>query len=322
MKLSNVKGVSLPIALWLGTNEYNLVPRPNVISVTSLLRSPKSVILGARVEAEEGVITDVMSMFASRLGTALHSSIENAWIDDKNRNEVLKQLGVPKRVRERIVVNKENPTEDEIGVWLELRTERQVGNWILSGEADMILDGAVHDFKSTGLYQYETGCNDKKYMQQMSLYRWLNPKKITKDVGYIEFLIKDWSALQASIKYSYPQTPVIQKGFKLMSLGEAEKFIFDRVIILDKYKDSPQDDLPDCTPDELWMNPPKFQYFVNASSKKATKNFDDEIEAKNHMLFKGKGVVKKKLSKAVACNYCSAFSQCKQRMQLQQDGLL
>ena len=310
------------MAVWLGSNDYDLEPKEKLISATSLLKSTRQNILSKRIEASGNAQVDVMDLFASRWGTALHEAVEKAWVNDSGRISVLRQLGIPQKVCDRVKVNPGTLEQGEIGMWLELRTERELEGWTVSGCADIILDGAVHDIKSTSVNMMDSGKKDQDYILQLSIYKWLNPDKVTKDIGYIEFILRDWSPLQASINPSYPQTPIIQKELQLLPNNQIEEYIRTRIIELEKHADTDEELLPECNDKELWMNTPKWQYFGSVGAKKASKNFNTHQEALSYQLQKGKGFVKEKKSKAAACRYCAASPSCTQRVQLEQAGLL
>ena len=97
--------------------------------------------------------------------------MEKAWVH--NYKDALEALGTPKRVREAIRINPEVEEEGTIPVYLELRKERKLGNWIISGCADVIMDGAVRDIKSTKVWTYTSGAKEEDYKLQLSMYRWI-----------------------------------------------------------------------------------------------------------------------------------------------------
>lgn len=315
---SNIHKISLPLAVWLATSEYDFEPSERSISVTSLMRSARQTILSARLQAGEDNLEDISNLLASRMGTAIHGSVEASWIN--NYKVALKSLGTPQKVIDRIKINPEVWTEDDLPVWLELRTSKEIDGWNISGCADMIMEGAVHDVKSTGIFAYTTGSMNNKYRLQLSMYRWLNQDKVTEDMGYIQYIFKDWSKLTASFTAGYPQLPVLQQPIPLLSLRDTEQYIQDKLIELNTYWDAPQEELPLCSAEDLWSDKPKWQYFVKIDATKATKNFDTQGEAYSWAASKGKGYVKYKEGNARACNYCSARDSCSQYANLKSLG--
>lgn len=315
---TNVTNIPLSVALFLSTDTYDLKPKENTISVTTLMKSPRQVILGSRLKAGDG-LTDLSQLVAARLGTSLHQGIEDAWLGDYK--SALIAMGYPKRVSEKIVVNPTQVGEGDIPVYLETRTERTVGKWTISGSADFIINGEVQDFKNTGTFNWY-GKGDAKYIQQMSMYKWLNPDKITFPMGTIIFVFKDFSALKATIDPSYPPYPIIGKQFALMGAMETETFITRKLAMLETYWNTPEPEIPHCNKEELWQEPTKYQYFAKADSKRATKNFDTQADAYTHQAQKGKGDVRIKQGKVKACNWCANKNICSQYKELLAQGLI
>lgn len=125
----------------------------------------------------------------------------------------MRDLGYPESVIERVIINPE-PEElqsNSIPVYLEQRVEKKLGPFTISGQFDLVLDGELNDYKSTGVYGFMNGSNDEKYRIQGSIYRWLNPQIITSDCMCIQYIFTDWSGLRASIEKAkgYPQSRVV-----------------------------------------------------------------------------------------------------------------
>jgi len=323
MKYTNVTNISLPIAVWLAVDNYDgpTGQEDKTISVTTLMKSIKQLILSKRVPPTEATV-DISNLLAARLGTALHSSVEHAWV--KGHLQGLTSLDIPKNIRTRIKINPEPSelSEGDIPIWLELRTQKQINGWTVSGSADFIFDGACHDFKSTNTFTYTSNSKNEDYILQMSMYKWLNPTKIIHPIGYIEFLFKDWNSNKALSDPNYPQATVTQKGFKLIEPPDMEMWITNKLAQIDNLIDAPEQDLPDCNQKELWMDDPQYKYFSNPDAKRATKNFKGDMFAAQQMLnTKGKGIIKTVYGKAKACHWCSAKSVCQQYIQLTNQGL-
>src|SRR5690606_24188574 len=119
----NPSSVPLSVAVFLATDHYD--HDENVISVTTLLKPARYVILGSRVPVELGM-KDVAGLVNSRMGTAIHNGIEDSWLN--NHKGALTALGFPKRVIERIKVNPDPDAlgPDDIPVYLEIRSKREI----------------------------------------------------------------------------------------------------------------------------------------------------------------------------------------------------
>lgn len=310
------------MAVWLANDTYDFEPSEKSISVTTLMRSTRRTILTSRLEdSGQGNLQDISNMLASRMGTAIHEAIERAWLN--NYRESLEALGTPAKVINAIKVNPDisELVEGDLPVWLEYRTSKKLDDWNISGCADLIMDGSVHDVKSTGVFAYLTGSMNTKYRLQLSIYAWLNPDKITEPMGYIQYLFKDWSKLDASFKSGYPALPVLEQPIPLLSPVETERYLREKINELNLYWDSPQEELPLCSQEDLWASKAQYQYRVKADAKKASKNFDTQAEANAWAASKGKGFVTYKPGKAKACTYCEARDVCTQYLSLKAKGL-
>lgn len=314
---TNNSNLPLSLAVMLAHDEYP-EHREGVISVTTLLKPIKQIILGMQVKRDTvGSTTDISSRIASAYGTAVHNSMESAWRSEK-LPETLRLLGYPPGM---VKLVKVNPTstylaenEECIPIYTEQRTEKEFMGWVISGESDFIAEGRVRDLKTTGTYTYTAQTNDLKYILQGSMYRWLKPDIITDDVMAIDYAFTDWSALQASIqKDKYPQMRMMEQLFTLMSLAETEKYIKTKLSLIDDLRYSEQHEMPRCTNEDLWVQPSKWKYYKKPEAKRATRVYDTQPEAVAHLTKDGSiGVVMEHKGEVKACRYCEALPICEQ----------
>lgn len=317
VKYSNASAVPLSLAVFLATDTYDHNDDPYTISATTLLKPVRQIVLSSRVP-DSASITDLSQMIPSRIGSAIHDSIEQAW--KGNYQRAMASLGYPKKVIERVMIN---PHPDELEDWvipiyLEQRLSKQVGQWNVTGKFDFIGDGRVEDFKSTSVYTIINGTNDDKYIQQGSIYRWLDPKKITKDEMAIQFLFMDWSKAKAMADPSYPQNRFQQKLYPLQSIQETDAAIRRKLSDIEKYWDAPEEQIPLCSDADLWRSEPVWKYYKNPQKmSRSTKNFTTKQEAFIRMAEDNNvGRVVEHPGQVTACRYCSAFPVCTQKDQL------
>ena len=323
MNITNNYGVNLLMAVWLLNDNYDHDHTPKTISVSTIIKPLKKSIMGKRVEAKNRV-TDVADLMASGLGSAIHDAVEAVWLDKEKRERSLRKLGIPDDVIASILVNPkpEELFEGCIPVYLEQRVVREFMGYRITGKYDAVADGRVNDTKSTGTYSYTKGSKDEDYRKQLSAYKWLNPDKVTDHVGQINFAFTDWQSYMAARDPNYPEKRLITKEFTLLNDTQVEDFLRERIEALEKYMDAPEEDIPPCTPEDLWMDPPKYKYYSDptkiAAGGRATKNFDDPDEAQRHLLEKGKGTILTVLGTPKACGYCEGFEACKQKDKYEQ----
>jgi hypothetical protein len=312
---ANVSGVPLSIAVFLATDNYD--HEEGVISVTTLIKPIRQVILANRVGIEEAAV-DLVNMTSSRMGTAIHDGIERAWLN--NYKQALKNINLPDKVIERVLVN---PTPDQlfegcIPVYLERRSKKQVGKYLISGKFDFVGEGRLEDFKSTSVYSAMHDHNDEKYILQGSIYRWLNEDIITQDNMAIQFIFTDWSGARARTEANYPSQRIQEKVFPLKSITETHNYIVTKLGKLDFYWSKKEEELPECTDEELWRSAPVFKYYKNPEKTvRSTKNFDTKHDAMLKFIEDGSvGLVKEVPGQVTACKYCSGFSICTQKDKL------
>jgi hypothetical protein len=324
-KYSNVSDVPLALAVFLASDTYAHNSDPNTISATTLLKPIRQIILGLRIKPGETLI-NLSDMMALRMGTAIHDGIERAWI--KNYPAAMEALGFPKKVIDRIVIN---PTEkpdqlapDAIPIYLEQRLTRKLGEWTVTGQYDFISEGKVQDFKSTGVWAFKKQSNTSKYIEQGSIYRWLDPELITANTMEIHYIFTDWKAMMTRSDPTYPARRFQTQSLELMPIGETNRFIKDKLDAIDKYLDVAEKDIPLCNDLDLWRSAPQFKYYKNGNinSSRSTKNFTTNNDAVLYMATKGGnvGAIKEVPGTVTACKYCPAFAICTQKDALIESG--
>lgn len=313
--LLNNSGIPLSMAVWLANDDYDYDPDPHTVSVTTLLKPTKSVILASRItKMPDG---DISNVIKSSLGTAVHNDIENVWNNRKKREIAMLKLGYPKSLVERIIVNPDPNAmmpSNAVPIYMERRSKRKIGKWTISGKFDFVVEDTVTDFKTTSTYKYVSQSGAEEYRQQGSIYKWLNPEIIKADHLTIEYLFTDWMQGKADTDKNYPQCQIISQKFTTMSSDEVEKFISSKLKLLEMYEHSKQADIPACTPEELWQRPNTWKYYKNPNStKRSTKNFDNPADANARLLADGSvGIVTLVEGAVLRCKYCNAISNCKQ----------
>jgi len=324
-KYSNVSDVPLALAVFLASDTYDHNSDPNTISATTLLKPLRQIILPLRIPPGEGLV-NLSDMMASRMGTAIHDGIEKAWMT--NYPAAMEAMGLPKKVIERIVIN---PTErpdqlspDVIPIYLEQRLTRKLGTWTITGQFDFISEGKVQDFKSTGVWTYKKQANTSKYIEQGSIYRWLDPELITANDMDIHYIFTDWKAMMAKNDPTYPPKRFHTQSLQLMPLEETNNFIRNKLELIKKYLTAAETDIPLCNDIELWRSTPQFKYYKNGNinSSRSTKNFTTNSDAVLHMATKGGnvGAIKEVPGTVTACKYCPAFAICTQKDALIESG--
>ena len=342
---TNEKDYGLSVAVWLADSEYDHSPVEGpYVSVTGLLKPIRMIILDQRLKvlnetSDTSEVMDLDRFIPSRLGTAIHDSIEHSWtrLDEDGKpayRKALRRLGYPEDVILAIHVNpndeelKTNP--DIIPVYLEQRSFKVINGYTVGGKFDFIGNGVSEDFLSMGSWGFIKDDKDSDFIKQLSMYHWLNPDKITEDWAKIQKIITDWNKLEAlkGAGKGYPENRIVEKILDLMTVEETEAWVTDKIDEIKSYEGTDEQDLPVCTQKELWQDDPVFKYYGRTKkgtiSMKATKSFDDSASAYAHKTKEGDGEVKAIYPKAKRCGYCAAFTAdiCTQGRELMAAGLL
>lgn len=313
---TNSTGVSLPLAVWLATDDYDGKSQvnPHMISASTLLKSTRQIVLGRRAQQDDEI--DVAGLIKSRIGNAIHDAIERAWNSEK-LHKTISSLGFTDELAKRVYVN---PTEDlvypdnMIPVYMEQREYKQLGKWTITGKFDFIFDGHLHDFKSTGTFTYVNKTKDDDYIKQGSIYRWLNPTKVTDSTMSIDFIFMDWKQSLAG-QGNYPPAQTLKQDFPLLSQDETENWIKDRLDLIDTLDLTAEEDLPFCTDNELWRRESIWKYYSSGQvAARSTKNFDNAADAYARLNQDGnRGLVQEIKGAPTACLYCNVATLCSQK---------
>jgi len=318
---TNVTGIPLSIAAWLATDDYDHSSDPKEISATTLLQPVRSVVLQMRAQSTQNV--DLSSLIPSRLGTAVHDSIEQVW-RSKRIKQTLLSLGLPEKVAGNVVVNPEKPEPGNMNVHMEVRSKREVLGYVITGKYDLVLNGQLEDHKTTKTYSYIKQSNKDSYIKQGSLYRWLNPLIITKETVAINYIFTDWIQMKTLTQYDYPKKQVIQQHYPLMTMQATQQFVEDKIREIDRLVNLDQKHLPQCSREELWQQDAVYKYYKNPSARtRSTKNFDNLADAHQRLASDGNiGTVVTVPGQVKRCHYCNASPSCTQRESLEAEGLL
>ena len=317
-KYTNNSNLSLFAQVFLAHDTYDHAEAG--LSVTTLLKPVRQVVLGRRVPPESSII-DLESEIANRVGSAVHDGFERAWKSEQLVH-TLQLLGHPPGVVKRVRVN---PTPEEVAaggiipVYTEVRSSKVIARVKVSGKFDFVGDGAVEDLKNTSVFKY-MNTDGWEYVMQGSMYRLLNPEKITKDFMNLTFNFTDWSRMQQRQNPDkYPPARMLTRRYELMPLPETQAWAEQRVTQLIELMDVTEAALPLCTDKELWRSDPVFKYYKNPAKAnelgaRSTKNFATRREAETKLYEDGNvGVVVEKPGEVKACKYCASFAVCTQK---------
>lgn len=244
MELTNKNGIPESVFHWLKMfNEHNEQSRAESIaefekkhgkkvglriSVTSLIKSPREVVLLDRHRDE--VEREASDIYDAIIGTAVHDSFDKMPLRENEEREV--RLG-----------------QEIVGV-------------LVHGQFDNVFNGELSDYKTMKVGGYIFGDREFEFTAQLSSYRllyFLEKAVMLNDVGKIIMLFTDWRDREyATKKYgwgdapNYPQRSMELK-LNLWDRAKTEKWVIRKVTDYKIATMLPDNELPLCTDAERWM---------------------------------------------------------------------
>ncbi len=305
MEITNKHNFPHYVVEWLKNDQYDY--QPDVLSATTLMQPPRMYAL-KKIHKDQ-ITMDVSDLIALRYGTAIHDSVEKVKISNAIQEKRLFHTMISKQI---------------------------------SGKFDMLVKldeetWKLVDIKSTSVWNYIYGSNDEEYKKQLSIYRYLaycNNLNVS-DNAEIMMVFTDWSRKRSLESQDYPETRIKIKSIKLMSIEDTEKYIVERIQLLESTAALlEQDKMPECTEKELWAG--KSTFIIK--EKQVKLGSSDDINKNPHVLRKFKTfedaegyregisegmdrfVVVEIKGKVNRCDYCQVKPFCNQAKKLQEEG--
>lgn len=188
----------------------------------------------------------------------------------------------------------------------------------ISGQVDHYKDGVITDYKSTKAYKIMNG-DFSDWEQQLNIYAWLaraNSFEVNK-LRIFAFIL-DWKNTEA-YKKDYPKCPIVEIVLDLWDMTIQTAYVNAAVDDLIYNHNRLDEDLPQCTPREMWQDVKDFAIVKNGSTR-ARKCFTDAKTAKSHlatMANKSDYEVIKRMTARTRCLYhCPVSNLCAQNRKL------
>lgn len=283
MQITNQLGLPQPFVDAV-TREYQY--KDKQYSVTSMLKDVREILLTRRHDNE--IEQDVADMIWLIFGTAVHKVLENSKEADTEFKE------------EHFIEEVEN-------------------GYKLSGQADLYnaKEKMVTDYKTCSCWKVIY--NDwEDYRKQLLMYAWAFRKiGFEVDKGQIVAVIKDHSKTKAKVDSSYPQYPVYKKIFNFTEQDfiEIEEFIKSKFAEIQKYENTPDNELPICSEEARWNDGDKYAV-KKKGNKRALRVYNTLEEAEEHLkqdenleLEVRKGEDKKCLEYCSCCQFCNYYKE-------------
>jgi hypothetical protein len=190
-----------------------------------------------------------------------------------------------------------------------------------SGSADVYeKNGTITDWKTDSVWTIIYGSRDKERESQLNAYAYLY-RRAGFEVNKIQIisLLRDWSKSKAKFDKDYPQSQVVVKEYPLWSMEQADTYFCDRVKYYESFKDTPDDELPECSMSDKWQDETKHA-LMKEGRKSAIKLYTDKAEAESALSEKdNKHYIDIRESTPRRCeDYCSCNVFCNQYQKLKQ----
>lgn len=218
-------------------------------SVTTILNPPRYVHLQRRYGKDKNL--NYPAMLPSFIGTGVHAYVEDC----------LRKAG---------------------GYALERRLFYNVLGRTISGQFDIFDGAAIWDIKTAKTWKLIFDPEATEWTQQQNIYaHMLRAEGTPVDQLNIIAIYLDWIYDKNVRDQSYPDAPIQQYVLDLWEPEYTQRFLEERVGLMIKYEDTPDDDLPMC--DEVFEDPTVFACYKNVAAKRSSKNCQSLEEAVAYM---------------------------------------
>lgn len=249
------------------------------LSATTLLRGMKEIILTDRHWDE--LADDVSDRIWAIWGQAVHSLLESEGEDDFTEQEM----------------------------------SHKIGDITITGKIDNydMKHAVISDYKTASVNKVKFGDFSDWHMQGM-IYAWLlsHSNFPVKHCRFIA-LLKDHSKTEMMKDHQYPRQPVYVYDFPVTQEGlfKTGAFIRKKAEEYLEYRNSSDDAIPPCSPEERWERPAKFAV-MKSGQKRAVRLFDDRQSAE--LFADGKGgehYIEDRPGESIKCRgYCLCNNFC------------
>jgi len=280
MKLTNNHNLPAAIFNAIKNDTYNGPGiDSNKISVTSLINPPRIHYLKKRHWRD--IIEDASDALWRLLGQAVHAILERAG----SGNNIVEE-----------------------------RAERVIDGVTISGQADILDECAIEDYKLTSIWQYIHAQDGKKeHIAQLNLIRWLI-SPIFPEISRltVNLILRDWSAGKAKSTPGLPPIPFVSIDVPVWSADEIDAYVSERVSLFKAASKLADNDLPECSSEDCWERPTVFAVMKDGGKKaipgglcKTMKEAETLVGPKMHVEVRAGGRMR-------CAGYCVAAPFCNQ----------
>lgn len=167
----------------------------------------------------------------------------------------------------------------------EKRMIARVAGVEISGKPDLYdpEEECLYDYKVTSTWVARKGEPKPEWVKQMNCYCWfLRHAGYTPKRAKIVAIFRDWSKMKQYEYQDYPNKPYMVFPIPLWAPEEVDAYIRERIAAHEEAEALPDDELPQCSDEDRWMQKDKYAV-TRYGYTKAYKVFDNKQDAENFL---------------------------------------
>jgi len=159
---------------------------------------------------------------------------------------------------------------------------------VVSGRSDLLepeiaglgTEWTLTDWKVTSAWTHVFGSRLEDWTAQLSLYAYLyeiHGYRIEK--ARIIEIFRDWDKRKANDE-SYPQLPIMEVPIKLWTFEKTSDYLHERSKALLEAMELPDEELPECSPQERWARPSRWAIYKTKKARRAYRVVESRDDAR------------------------------------------
>jgi hypothetical protein len=167
----------------------------------------------------------------------------------------------------------------------EERLSITINNRLISGAYDCVYKPELdmYDMKNTSCWKVMFGTKDD-WTAQQNMYRWLYLHHHAKQLNSVRIigLFRDWSLAEKFRNgKKYPTYPAVEYRLPIWEYDKTLAYMEERVNTMIKAENLSDDDLPECTYEDMWAEPDQVAVMSKRLKSRAVRVLSSEKAAEN-----------------------------------------
>lgn len=302
MKITNLTNLPAPI---VNAVQSDYKATKDKFSITTLEKGVREILLARRHEDE--LESDVSDMIWALLGQLMHTVLEQSQEGDNQLKEEYLTVEIPLYKGGFLKSGQKFDNKED---------EKIVKKYYISGRFDLYdyNKQQVIDYKLTTVWSYVLG-GKSEWKDQLAGYGWM-----LRSIGFPVtsaqniLIFRDWRQsefFRDPAKYPAKSCYVIDYKYTDADFDKAYDRLIDALTEIVKYENTPDDELPVCSPEQRWEKPAVYKV-MSKGRKTSHRNLPTREEAEQWMQDNNKGeYIVEVLGESTKClRYCSCCQFC------------